>query len=388
METLTNSRAKALRRCPRLHYYSYELGRRPIKKGVALSFGTLFHNGLEAWWLAWLGGGSGIEPVMNGYDAIAAGKSDELDPIHDIRAEELLRGYDLRWRDEMKRYVVIAVESKFEAPVLNPASGHKSRTFRLSGKIDALVHDLGTDEHLLVEHKTTSLDLSPGSDYWLRLRMDGQVSQYVDGLRASLGIEVSRCLYDVARRPQLQQKLATLKESRKYTKGKGCKECGGKAGQRGEGEVFNEEDADPEMWPCAACDGTGWTEPPRLYSGQREHDEPLDEYRLRLRAHIAEYPNAYYARGDVVRLDEELDEYRSDIWQLALMLRARQRAGADMGERAWPRNPDACEQFGRRCEYWPVCTGAASIDDEHLFQTVNPHEELTDAPDTAAPSGE
>jgi hypothetical protein len=37
---------------------------------------------------------------------------------------------------------------------------------------------------LVVEHKTSSEDVTPGSFYWSRLRMDGQVSVYFDGARA------------------------------------------------------------------------------------------------------------------------------------------------------------------------------------------------------------
>jgi hypothetical protein len=81
----------------------------------------------------------------------------------------------------------------------------------------------------VLEHKTSSADTSPGSVYWERLALDSQVSIYVDGA-TMLGHEIAGCIYDVLKRPEHEQKLATPVESRRYTQGKGCAKCGGSAG--------------------------------------------------------------------------------------------------------------------------------------------------------------
>jgi hypothetical protein len=70
--------------------------------------------------------------------------------------------------------------------LINPATGRASQTRQLGGKLDVLVRDQDS-RALIIEHKTSSEDLGPGSDYWRRLRMDPQISTYFVGARA-LGI--------------------------------------------------------------------------------------------------------------------------------------------------------------------------------------------------------
>jgi hypothetical protein len=149
---------------------------------------------------------------------------------------------------------------------------------------------------------------------------------------------------------------ATPEEDRKYTQPKTVKhrECKGKG--------------------CGGCDGGKIVvEPPRLYSKQRENDETLDEYRARLRAHIADSPDRYYQRGEIVRLESEEREAAFDMWQLARLIRE-----AQLAERH-PRNPDSCAHWGRTCSYFDVCTGVAALGDPLRFRRADTaHEELTD----------
>ena len=86
--------------------------------------------------------------------------------------------------------------------------------------------------------------------------------------------------------------------------------------------------------------------------------------------------NAYFARGDVVRLEAEMAEHMRDVWQLAEELRAAELVGS------YPRNPDACMKYGRPCTFYDVCTGAASLNDATRFKRLETaHPEL--APEAA-----
>ncbi|MBL0220009.1 MAG: PD-(D/E)XK nuclease family protein [Myxococcales bacterium] len=177
---------------------------------------------------------------------------------------------------------------------------------------------------LVVEHKTTSSDITPGSTYWRKLTLDTQVSQY---LGATEGVE--GMLYDVIRKPGIKPFKATPAESRKYTKA-----------------------------------GT-------LYAAQRERDETPEEFSVRLRADISEGPNKYYARGIIVRLPSERTEAARDTWLVAGSIRESMRLDA------WPRNPGSCDAYGRTCDYWAVCAGETTIEDATRFRTAEtPHEEL------------
>jgi hypothetical protein len=295
---------KAARACQRLHLLQYDLGYRALVEAYVLRFGTLFHGGLEAWWAA------------RSLEAAFGALKGESDPFDRVRAEELLRGYHYRWQDEP--YETLAIELQFETELRNPATGAASRTWRLAGKIDAIVRDTRNDAILVVEHKTSSEDITQGSAYWKRLRMDGQVSVYFEGAR-SLGYDVSGCLYDVIGKPGLKPYKATPLEKRRIKK-----------------------NGEP-------------------YADTRFEDETPEEFRARLNEDIAKDPAGYYQRGPVVRLESEMQEALFDIWQTAQQIRESQ-----VAHRA-PRNPDACERYGRLCPFFEVCSGAASLEDPTLF---------------------
>jgi hypothetical protein len=323
---LTVSRAKSFRRCARHHLISYEQGFRPLEKSNPLAFGSLFHRGLEAWWRFRYDNPLGIA-----LDEIRK-NTESVDPFDLVKAEELLIGYHVRWDDEPLQ--VMRVEVEFELELRNPATGASSRTWRLGGKIDAIAQRDGVP--WIVEHKTSSEDISPGSPYWQKLRLDAQVSTYLEGARA-LGFDARGCIYDVIAKPSLRPLQATPAESRKYTK---------------EG---------------------------RLYANQREQDETPEEYRERLREHICANPERYYQRGEVIRTPQEEQEAAYDLWQIARAIR-----DAETADRH-PRNPDACFTWGRACEYFGVCCGAESLEDTTRFRKLDHiNEELDNGSNASA----
>ncbi len=307
VQRLSHSRLKSARACSRLHHYEYELGYRPTEDASPLRFGKLFDVGLEAWWLAAQAGAPQEDWLAAALQTFAG----EADPFDRARAQVLLTGYHLRWKDEP--FEVLAVQPQFEAQLVNPATGRASRTWVLAGKLDAVVRDLRDGAVCVLESKTSGEDISPGSEYWKRLRLDGQVSVYFDGARA-LGFEAVRCVYDVAAKPKLR---------------------------------------------------------PLQVNSKRAEPETPDEFRERVATAVAEEPGKYFARGEVVRLEQELEDARFDAWQLAERIREDRNAGRH------PRNPDSCSRYGRTCPFFGVCTGEASLEDARLFRRLEDvHPEL------------
>ncbi len=253
-----------------------------------------------------------------------------------IRAEELIRLYDARWSEEPLR--PLAVEVEYRATLDNPETGWPSRTFQRAGKIDVLVADERDGRTWLVEHKTSSEDISPGSDYFDRLRIDGQISHYVAGARA-LGFDPAGCIYDVLGKPQHEPLRATPVELRKYTQEKRDKA----------GNI---------------------TEPSRLYASQRAEDETPDAFRERLRAALLAEPDRFLRRATVVRLESDMEDAAFDDWQTARAIRE-----AELANR-WPSSPEACTRYGSRCSFWGVCTRVQQLDELPLRV---PHEELSAA---------
>ena len=373
LQLLTNSRITCFYTCPRLHRNKYELRRRPRRKAEALTLGTLVHAGLEAWWLAimaGLGAEAALDAMMNG--ATAALADVEVDDFNEymwVKVQAMLIGYHMRWYQWVvdNSIEVLGVEQEFAAPLINPMTGRPSRTWLLAGKLDLMIAMLG--RQLIGEHKTTVAELDDGAPYWERLRMDGQISLYHDGA-TSLGYEPAGCLYDVLRKPGQKPKLATPEASRRYTKGKGCKECGGSAGGK-KGVVKGRGFLSAHNLTCSDCDGTGWKEAPHLDSRQRIIDETAAEYRERIADAITAAPESWYAHAEIVRLDSEMSAHRRDVWHAGKAIRAAQVADV------WPRNSGACQRFNRFCEYYGACCGVDDLDDDSLFCDSEAHPELS-----------
>jgi hypothetical protein len=380
----TSSRLRVIRECLRKHHYRYELGLQTEATAV-MRFGTAGHAALEAWYRAWMapvvpftGGGilTDTEAPITAQDrydhlvnrlsaAFAVVDASDLDPFDRIKLRVLIVAYHERWGG--KDWEVLAVEVEFRYYLGDREIG---------GKIDAIIRDRTDGRIYVVEHKTTGADASLGSPYWERLTIDTQVSVYIDGA-AMLGHDVAGCIYDVLKRPAHEPKLATPIENREYTKGKGCKRCGGSAKpgavEKGRGSYDVVFGSEVKIVPCDECAGTGWKknaagvpEAPRLHANQRDTDEPIDEFEARVVEAIAESPDAFLLRGVVVRLDSELPALRQDLLDAI--------AVSDTG--LTPRNPDACARGNTMCGYFEICAGRASAND---FTRGSAHPELESA---------
>ena len=292
--------------------YAYKMLRRPIQTAYALRFGTLIHHALEAWWRS----GGDLAAALN---AITLHESD---PFERAKARAMIRGYHVRWSAE--ELTVIAVEVMFECDLVNPATGRNSRNYRRTGKIDAICQKPdGT--YWLVEHKSSGEDIGVGSSYWKKLKIDGQISMYVEGAKLTFGYEIAGCLYDVLRKPA----------QKPYQVGKA----------RPQAET-------PDEYEERILTGAG---------GKKDDSSIMGD------------PDRYLRRGNVVRMADEMEEANYDVWQAVQNMHA-----AATSDR-YPRNVDACNSFHRDCEYLPVCAGEASIEDDTLYRTARAaHEELVD----------
>lgn len=340
---LSNSSLNTFRRCPREYYFRYVLLRKTRAKSAALRFGTLFHVALNAWWRC---NGTALDKLIaavRAIDAHVARPDDESDPFEIVKAKCLIVGYTARWGEE--GYRTIEVEKRFRLPILDGGglvynsssstpigkTAPRPTAFEIGGAIDAIAERGGRVRN--VEHKTTSSDISVGSDYWRHVViMDPQVSGYMHAASV-LGYAPHDTLYDVIRKPTLVPLLAT---------------------------------PDPK-----------WTIPtkkepiPRLYKGHRLNDESPEEYEERLSADIADRPGWYFARAPIVRLENDDAAHAEDVRDTAAMIEFATESGR------WSRSPNACERFGRLCEYHDVCSGITTINDESRFQTKKfQHEEL------------
>lgn len=325
---ITASSTACYRLCARRYQHAYVSGLRPARTHDALRFGTAWHKLMEQWWQR--------QPIKL---PDPAGEAYEV-----AKLSAMLAAYDARWAVARDQYEVVAIEAPFRAPLLD-GQGRPVRGWAIAGKIDGLLRRDG--QTYLLEHKTTSEDVTTGSDYWASLTLDAQVSIYHDGA-ASLGHLPVACIYDVARKPQLRPSLVPVLDAQ------GRKVVLDSSGQR----VLTQR-GEPRQTADAAAGYVLQTRP-----------ETPEEYQARCLESIAAAPNAYLAQAQIVRLDGELAAARDDLAGTARQIDQCARTGS------WPRNPRACFELGR-CPYHGLCSGSGTADE---FQTVEDvHPELKEA---------
>jgi len=312
----------------RKHYFRYEVGLQRDTKSQPLRMGQWFHYGLERVDL-----GDDLDDVCDMIRAEYAITPSWADS-HEWATEcekviRLLAAHVWRWSED--RFEVVATEQAFILPLANPDTGASSRTFKVAGKIDRIVK-LPDGRLAVQEYKTCGVDITPGSDYWMRLRIDQQISMYMLAARR-LGHDVQTVIYDVTRKP------ATRPHTIPAPDADGVKIV---------------LDADNERVKNA---NGKWKQSASAADGHRlvTRNESPREYGDRLTADIGDRPEYYFQRQEIPRLDADLAEFESELWQIGQMIRDAQRHGRHF------RNTSACLS-PYRCEYFTICSESATPD--------------------------
>ena len=330
-QLLTHSRMASMRRCLREHFYRYELGITKDSEAKYFKVGHALHTGLETWH-------STKDPDKT--VAAITGDNQLDDPYDQVTVLVLLDAYI----DHTLPLDFVAAEQQFELPLINPETGAASRTFNIAGKIDGLTDDA------VVEHKSTSEDISPDSDYWLRLRVDPQISLY------ALASGKNKVLYNVVRKPSIRPRQIP------ETDADGIKICVDDiTGER----VQNKNGS----WKQAAAEGCHLV----------TRDETPEEFGLRLREDINSRPEFYFARREIPILDDHLEEFKQEVWQQAKVLMDCQKHGR------WFRN--VSRTTCGNCQYANLCLQSiqvgfnpdGSVQVPSGYVKSEPHKELFNA---------
>jgi len=302
-------------RCPRAHYWQYEIGLRRESSGLALRVGSAWARGMEARW-----------KDANFDEALAAACNlEDLDAYAAATVAGLLTGY-YRYYGERETVGHLNPEVQFDYKLKG------SRTFSAAGKLDGL-GSLSDGRSVIVEAKTTSDSLAPESSYWLRLRFNPQILQYVSAVRAA-GWQISEVIYDVTRKPCIKPKQIT-----------DCDSSGLKIVLDRNGNRVFKTNGEPRQ---TCCEADGHT--------LKSHLETPDEFADRLIADIASRPDFYFCRREIPILDDDLDDFvdsRLEIADRILRARKREKRFVDNPERAWVRNVD--QRICNCCSYASFC---------------------------------
>lgn len=326
-EALTASRMGALLSCPRKHYWQYEVGlRSTTADAAALRFGTAWHAAMDA-----RSKGAGYEDALKA--ALDTSTGNTVDELQAATIAGLLNGYFARYGQRDAEIAATHDEVQFTFPL------DGSRTFEVAGKIDRLCV-LADGRQALWERKTTSDSLDSGSDYWLRLRFNSQLLQYVDAARRHLWA-VENVIYDVVRKPSISP-LSSIPVT---------DEQGRKVVLDANGERVFKKDGSPRETGDSA---KGFVLQTRA--------ETMEEYARRLAEDTRLRPEFYFARREVPILDQDLAEFeaqRRAVGITILNYRNTQKRVA-RPEQAWPRCVSTMDC--RMCEYSGFCLQNLTVD--------------------------
>lgn len=212
----TASELASLRDCPQKWQFAYVERLRPRVAPRPLAFGTAVHAGLAAGYAALrdaLVAGAQLRSLLvvdasqrtleaSVRDAERTALDAGADP--DVVREESRETLDLAswmlahyWRTfeaDLERLVPLSIEEPFELP-LRHANGRSVRLATYRGVVDLVAYDAEVGDLVLVDHKTTSGEVS-GIDR--RVEIDPQMSGYLWALREQLrarrwpGLDVAR----------------------------------------------------------------------------------------------------------------------------------------------------------------------------------------------------
>lgn len=298
-ELITHSRQQSFKTCKRQHHYAYNLGIRKKDDTKALRIGKAIHAGIENLQ-------HGLAVACDAARRYYRDMPEQFDQYAwDIERETVLRlicAYEWRWRDH--KIENVEVEFAFQLPLINPETGRPTPNFDRAGKMDGIVR-LEDGRLALKETKTVSEDIGPESDYWRRLRMDLQISGYMDAAR-TLGYEVDTVLYDCIRKPTISATAVPL------TDDDGIKVVLDRDGQR----VRN---ANGKTWRQTGDTEKGWVLQTRPMT--------VEEWGEKLSSDIASRPEYYFCRMEIPRLDQDISEFQHELWEIQQAIRDAQKSG-------------------------------------------------------------
>lgn len=350
---LTHSRKSCAMTCLRKHFYQYELGVRPVEDGAALRFGSAIHEGLDHY-ARYGDQETAVQKALKLFDEGAVGLSEEKLDKYLIQREQISRLlYGYWWCWEADGIKTIESEIAFQIPIINE-NGNAIKTFQMAGKIDKIV-ELPDGRLAVMEHKTTSMGIEPGSNYRKKILIDTQIAAYQIAAK-ELGYDVDCIIYDMIGKPGISPKK--LKQ-------------GDTADFMAFGKYFDVEHEICRVNDRIIVDGID----AEVIPGKKVDaiKETIPMYGDRLTAEIGDNPDKYYAREESTRLACDEQEMRFEILQSAQLLADCQRLSR------WPKNTASCIGFGT-CPYLDIChSGGLDADSplpEGFVRLDNVHPEL------------
>lgn len=326
-QLLTYSALNTFRNCPRKYKHRYLDNLRPRERAEALSFGSVIHTAIELWYRS--GTAESRFSDVNAYidDAFENRVTEPHLLANWHLARAMFAGYAKRYAEE--DFEVVEIEKEFEGEIRNPDTGRQSQTFRIAGKVDAIVRC--HDGMYLLEHKTAA---TVDANYLDKLWTDTQIALYCHYLREH-GYPIVGVIYNVLLKSRLKQ---------------------------GRGETQSEYES--RRAELAAKNKSGKS------TAKRQMPETNEEFQARLTEWYSR-PEAFH-REFIYLSEERLAMLQDEVWEITQQYLDARRRGK------WLLNTSNCFSYQRPCEYLPYCQSGFNPNvADNLYQIALPHEELT-----------
>jgi hypothetical protein len=327
---LTHSSIAAFKSCRRRYQYRYIDGLELMDRPVYFDFGSAIHLGLAMHYR-----GKPLTEVLQAVESYFQEHSPEPDDAKRVEdwmeakdlAVGMLRGYVSHYagRDKFK---VVEIEKSFELPI-HDIRGREYEGIRLAGKVDGIVEDGGL---WVLEHKTTK---TIDSRYERKLTLDAQSMIYLEAMDRVYGRRLNGVIYNVL--------VKSIPEMSKILK-------------NGSLSKAKDQNTTPELYGMAIS----------------ENGLNIADYADFL-AYLEQNRKQYFFRERLAFSNDEREEWRRELWQIAADI---ERA-TEMG--AFYRNTASCVGFGT-CPYLDICSAPDKefvIDNSYERKAI--HSELEEA---------
>lgn len=203
MDILTHSAMSQFKNCRKKYQFRYEMGLVPKRRKASLDLGSAVHKGLEIYYQ----GETITEAIQEAVETLSdidrngwTQEDFDKESVQKALVEAMLGGYANYFNDR-EQFEEIKPEVDFAISLINPETNSPSRTFIHGGKSDGLFKRNG--QWWLREFKTAS---QVGQNYLDRLKLDTQITSYVEALEHDLGINIVGIIYTILKKPSIRQK--------------------------------------------------------------------------------------------------------------------------------------------------------------------------------------
>lgn len=344
--------------CPTLFRLRHVLRLRPVEEPESLRTGTNWHRILEI--LTDSNDNSQTNRDRQRSDLIAhldeayavCPPSVELTDWEIEQTVLLYSALGWQWYWNEDQIETLAREIHFKRQINN--------LYSRQGKIDRIIRRSG--QLLLGEYKSTSKPIDSGSIYWDHLKLDSQLTLYlIEARHAQLAGQleqyeisadsplISGMLYDVWHKPTIRPKKLTQAESKKFVK-------------NGEyfGEIFTRGGAPPEATASGKYQIAINNVEAEITPGKKEGTFAIREtpemFGARLLADIREQPEKYFARKEIARTDQELEQADEEYSNIARLTHFTEHRNL------WFKNEYTCNAT-YRCPFTSICFYNVDVSD-------------------------